>query len=110
MLVNCLNCVFCDLLDEYDLSFGISGGLNSRILFGSPVSNKSIRFSDYDILILLYKYYGRNDENRFLDIVYDIDFKYNILVDADLRLTSGLESRLGRQLLLVAVLKNGIYT
>lgn len=66
VFVNCLDCVFCDLPDEYDLSFGISGGLNSRVLFGSQVSSKSTGFSDFLILILLYNCFGRNNENRFL--------------------------------------------
>jgi uncharacterized protein len=83
--------------------------LRNVVLFGSQVNNKSHEFSDYDILILLSQDYNRNDENRILDICYDIDLKYNIIIDAHLLSIKELESKRGRQPIFVNALKNGIY-
>ena len=83
--------------------------LRNVVLFGSQANNKSTEFSDYDILILLNQDYNHNDENRILDICYDIDLKYNIIIDAHLLSTRELDSKRGRQPIFVNALKNGIY-
>ncbi|MFN0047880.1 MAG: nucleotidyltransferase domain-containing protein [Cytophagales bacterium] len=79
------------------------------VLFGSQASNEANEHSDYDILILLNKDYGLRDENTILDICYDIDLKYNILIDAHLLSTKELETKRGRQPVFVNALKNGVY-
>jgi len=86
-----------------------SDSLRNVVLFGSQANNKSTEFSDYDILILLNQDYNHNDENRILDICYDIDLKYNIIIDAHLLSTRELDSKRGRQPIFVNALKNGIY-
>ena len=83
--------------------------LRNVVLFGSQANNKSHEFSDYDILILLNQDYNRNDENKILDICYDIDLKYNIIIDAHLLSIKELDSKRGRQPIFVNALKNGIY-
>jgi predicted nucleotidyltransferase len=83
--------------------------LQNIVLFGSQANNKSNEFSDYDILILLNQDYNRFDENKILDICYDIDLKYNIIIDAHLLSTKELNSKRGRQAVFVNALKNGIY-
>jgi uncharacterized protein len=79
------------------------------VLFGSQARNDANENSDYDVLILLNQDYHKDDENRILDICYDIDLKYNILIDAHLLSTKELESKRGRQPIFVNALKNGIY-
>lgn len=79
------------------------------ILFGSQASNTAGKYSDYDILILLNKDYNRSDENTILDICFDIDLKYDIMIDAHLLSTKELESQRGRQPIFVNALKNGVY-
>lgn len=55
------------------------------------------------------KEYNRNDENRILDICYEIDLKYDIIIDAHLLSEKELESIRGRQPVYITALKNGIY-
>jgi predicted nucleotidyltransferase len=86
-----------------------SDSLRNVVLFGSQANNKSTEFSDYDILILLNNDYNHNDENQILDICYDIDLKYNIIIDVHLLSTNELNSKRGRQPIFVNALKNGIY-
>lgn len=86
-----------------------SDSIKNIVLFGSQLNDKSTEFSDYDILILLSQDYSRVDENKILDICYDIDLKYNIIIDAHLLSTKELASKRGRQPIFVNALKNGIY-
>lgn len=83
--------------------------LKNIVLFGSQSNDKSTEFSDYDILILLNQDYSRIDENKILDICYDINLKYNIIIDAHILSTKELASKRGRQPIFVNALKNGIY-
>lgn len=86
-----------------------SDSVKNVILFGSQVNNRENEFSDYDILILMNKDYNKEDENRILDICYDIDLKYNILIDAHLLSIKELETKRGKQPIFVNALKDGIY-
>lgn len=79
------------------------------VLFGSQANNQANEYSDYDVLILLNQDYNKNDENRILDICYDIDLKYNIIIDAHVLSIKELESKRGKQPIFVNALKNGIY-
>jgi hypothetical protein len=49
------------------------------------------------------------NQNRIFDICYDIDLKYNIIIDVHLFSTKELESKRGRQPIFVNALKDGIY-
>lgn len=94
---------------KHKLEEQYSDSLKNVVLFGSQINNESTEFSDYDILILLNQDYNRYDENKILDICYDIDLKYNILIDAHLLSTKELKSKRGRQPIFINALKNGIY-
>jgi predicted nucleotidyltransferase len=98
-----LNDLKLSLQEEY------SDAIKNVILFGSQATDKANEFSDYDILILLSKDYSTQDENTILDICYDIDLKYNILIDAHLLSTNELLTRRGKQPIFMNALKNGIY-
>lgn len=86
-----------------------SNFVKNVVLFGSQANNSANEFSDYDVLILLNQDYTKNDENQILDICYDIDLKYDILIDAHLLSTNELETKRGKQPIFVNALKNGIY-
>lgn len=86
-----------------------SDSVKNVILFGSRANNSANEFSDYDILILINKDYNKEDENKILDICYDIDLKYNILIDAHLLSIKELETKRGKQPIFVKALKDGIY-
>ena len=79
------------------------------ILFGSQARGDSNEYSDYDVLIVLEKDYSGKDENRILDLCYDIDLKYNILIDVHLISSKELTSIRGRQPVFVNAIKSGIY-
>ncbi len=98
-----LNDLKLSLLEKY------SDSVKNVILFGSQARNRASEYSDYDILILLNKDYSRQDEDTILDICYDIDLKYNILIDAHLLSTNELMTRRGKQPIFINALKNGIY-
>ncbi|HAH23106.1 MAG TPA: hypothetical protein DCL77_04970 [Prolixibacteraceae bacterium] len=91
------------LQDQY------SDAINNIVLFGSQANNNANEFSDFDILILLNRDYTKEDEDRILDICYDIDLKYNILIDAHLLSIKELDSKRGKQPIFVNALKNGVY-
>ncbi|MBW1615031.1 MAG: nucleotidyltransferase domain-containing protein [Deltaproteobacteria bacterium] len=91
------------LLKNYDKS------IKDIILFGSHISGNSKKYSDYDILIILDNYYSGNDENRILDLCYDINLKHNILLDIHLLSKSELGSIRGKQPVFINALKHGIY-
>ena len=91
------------LLEQYPTA------INNVILFGSQANNNANEFSDYDVLILLNNDYTRQDEDRILDICYDIDLKYNILIDVHLLSIQELNSIRGKQPIFANALKNGIY-
>ncbi len=79
------------------------------ILFGSQIRSDSQEFSDYDILIVLNNNFSGKDENHILDLCYDIDLKYNILLDVHIISSGELNSIRGRQPVFVNALKSGIY-
>ncbi len=79
------------------------------VLFGSQVRGDSNEYSDYDILIVLDKDYSWTDENKILDLCYDIDLKYNILLDVHLLSKNEITSQRGKQPIFINALKSGIY-
>lgn len=90
-----------DLMANFDL--------NSLVLFGSQTSGSSNENSDFDILIILNNHKSNQDENQIMDICYNIDLKYNIMIDSHVLTTSELSTLRGRQPIFVNALKNGIY-
>ncbi len=79
------------------------------ILFGSRAKGVSKEYSDYDILIVLNNDYSGKDENKILDLCYDIDLKYNILLDIHLLSNSELSSIRGKQPIFINAIQSGIY-
>lgn len=78
-------------------------------MFGSQVTGKSNENSDYDILIVLDKEYGARDENRIYDLCFDINLKYNIVIDAHLISIHELTTLRGKQSIYTTAIKSGIY-
>lgn len=79
------------------------------ILFGSQTTGKAKEYSDYDVLIILNSAYSGKDENRILDLCYDIDLKYNIILDAHILSESEINTTRGRQTIFNKAMKSGIY-
>jgi predicted nucleotidyltransferase len=85
-----------------------SKSIKDVILFGSQVRGDSNEYSDYDVLIILVDEYTGKDENQILDLCYDIDLKYNILIDVHVISQKELKSYRGKQPVFVNALKSGI--
>jgi predicted nucleotidyltransferase len=79
------------------------------ILFGSQAYGGANKDSDYDVLIVLKQSYTSKDEDKILDLCYDIDLKYGILIDAHLLSVEELDSPRGRQPIFRNALNTGIY-
>ena len=79
------------------------------ILFGSQAYCDSTKNSDYDILIILSKDYTARDENQIYDLCFDINLKYNIIIDAHLISERELGTIKGKQPIFTKAIKSGIY-
>jgi uncharacterized protein len=79
------------------------------VLFGSQARGDSNKFSDYDVLIILKKAYSGRDENKILDLCYDIDLKHDILLDVHIISNNELKTIRGKQPIFVNAIKSGIY-
>jgi len=79
------------------------------VLFGSQARGDSNKFSDYDVLIILKKAYSGKDENKILDLCYDIDLKHDILLDVHIISNNELKTIRGKQPIFVNAIKSGIY-
>lgn len=79
------------------------------ILFGSRTRGDAKDYSDYDILIILNNEYSGKDENRILDLCYDIDLKHDILMDVHIISNKELRTIRGKQPIFVKAIKSGIY-
>jgi uncharacterized protein len=106
MMVNS-RIILNDLKHHLLLNYGKS--IKDVILFGSQSRGESKEYSDFDIVIVLDKEYTGKDENLILDLCYDIDLKYNILLDVHLISKKELDSVRGRQPIFINALKSGIY-
>lgn len=99
--------ILTDLKNHLKEKYGES--INEVVLFGSHARGDFNEDSDYDILIVLDKDYSGKDENQILDLCYDIDLKYNILLDVHLLSKNEMTSIRGRQPIFINALKSGIY-
>jgi predicted nucleotidyltransferase len=99
--------ILTDLKNHLNLNYDKS--VRDVILFGSQARGDSDENSDYDVLIILGTDYSGKDENAILDLCYDIDLKYNILLDVHILSTSELNTERGRQPIFINAFKSGIY-
>ena len=99
--------ILTDLKNHLLKNYGKS--VKDVILFGSHARGDSNEYSDYDILIVLDNDYSGKDENQILDLCYDIDLKYNILLDVHLISSKELTTIRGKQPVFVNAIKSGIY-
>jgi len=78
------------------------------ILFGSQLKNKTHPYSDYDVLIILKSSYNWKIKNKIIDLCYDIDLKYNIIIDPLIIAQEEMNSIRGKQPIFVNALQHGI--
>jgi predicted nucleotidyltransferase len=91
------------------LQKGYNDSVKEIILFGSQAYGNSNVNSDYDILIVLDKDYNARDENRIYDLCYDINLKYDIIIDAHLISQQELNTLRGKQPIFTKAIQTGLY-
>jgi len=96
-----------DLKEYLLINFGTA--VKDVILFGSQSKNLEVPDSDYDILIILDEEYNWKDEDKILDLCFDINMKYNILIDAHIISKKELDSVRGKQPIFINALNHGVY-
>ena len=99
--------IISELKDHLIKNYGDS--VKDVVLFGSQVRGDSNKFSDYDVLIILKKAYSGRDENKILDLCYDIDLKHDILLDVHIISNNELKTIRGKQPIFINAIKSGIY-
>jgi len=82
--------------------------LQNLYLFGSQARNSESVDSDFDILILLKYKHDWKTKGKILDACYDIDLKYDILIDPHILAVEELNSLRGRQPIFINAISNGI--
>jgi len=105
------------MIDKLDILRDLKDNLQKQyqdsvkdvILFGSQTKGIANENSDFDILILLDSDYSGKDENRIFDICYDIDLKYNIIIDAHLLSLKELKTIRGKQPIFMNAISSGIH-
>lgn len=95
-------------LKNYLLSV-IGDKIKDVILFGSRAYSRSSGGSDYDILIILNSKYDWKEECEIIDLCYDIDLKYDIIIDPHIISIFELNELRGRQPIFSKAIKSGIY-
>lgn len=88
---------------------GYKDSVKEIILFGSRINDESYKHSDYDILIVLENDYNAFDENKIYDLCFDINLKYNIIIDAHLISQRELNTIRGKQPIFTNAIKSGLY-
>ena len=91
------------------LQIGLDGSVQDIILFGSHATGQAAEGSDYDVLIVINKDYDAQVENKVYDMCYDIDLKYNIIIDAHLISIRELSTQRGKQPIFTRAIKTGLY-
>jgi predicted nucleotidyltransferase len=79
------------------------------VFFGSQLGNNSTEDSDYDILILTRQTPDWKTERKISDLLFSIELKYNVLIDAHILGENELEQPRGKQPVFINAINNGIY-
>jgi uncharacterized protein len=91
------------------LQFHLGEIIKDVILFGSRSGNNYSEFSDYDVLIVVNDDFSGKLENKIFDLCYDIDLKYDIMLDIHVLSINELNSLRGKQPVFLNAIKTGIY-
>ena len=79
------------------------------ILFGSQLKGNSNQHSDYDVLIILDTHANNLDETKILDLCYDVDLKYSIILDVHILTTNEINTLRGKQPVYQKAIQSGYY-
>lgn len=79
------------------------------ILFGSQAYGDEKPDSDYDILIILKEKADWKCKRLISDICYEVELKYDIIIDSHILTETELSTIRGKQPIFVNAINNGIY-
>ncbi len=82
--------------------------IEQMILFGSRAHGTAREYSDYDILLILKKSYDRAFEDEIYDTCYDINLKYDIIIDVKIISREELQTLRGKQPFIQNAINTGI--
>jgi predicted nucleotidyltransferase len=94
---------------NHNLKQRFSDDLKEIILFGSRVSGKNNKESNYDILIILKNKADWKIEREISDLCYEVDLKYNIITDTHVISEPELSSLRGQQPIFANAIANGLH-
>jgi uncharacterized protein len=99
--------IVTDLKNRLIQNFGSS--VKDVVLFGSRAKGNFSPDSDFDVLVVLNTDYTGKEENKILDICYEVDLKFGILLDVHIISSNELNSPRGKQPIFVNAIKSGLY-
>lgn len=79
------------------------------ILFGSQAHGNATKDSDFDILILVSRKPSSKEKTFISEVCYDIDLKYDILIDSHILSIPELKLIRGRQPIYQTAIAKGIH-
>ena len=91
------------------LRLRFSDDLKDLVLFGSRITGKAKKDSDYDFLVILKEKADWKTEREISDLCYEIELKYNILTDTHILGESELTTLRGKQPIFVNAIRKGIH-
>ena len=91
------------------LNSNLDNVVNEVILFGSQAKGIGNENSDYDVLLILNRKYNSKDENKILDLCYDIDLRYKIVLDVHILSQKEIDLPRGKQPIFNNAINRGIY-
>jgi uncharacterized protein len=87
----------------------IGDDISDVILFGSRTNKTYSVDSDYDVLIIVNINYDNQYEEQIIDLCYDMDLKYDLIIDPHILSTYELQTIRGKQPIFINAINNGIY-
>ncbi|VEN74432.1 conserved hypothetical protein [Candidatus Desulfarcum epimagneticum] len=92
------------------LQKNVGGNIKDVILFGSQAAGTANENSDYDVLIVLNCRYDWKFRDKVVDLLYDLELEYEILINAFMISDHELRrSPRGAQPVFVNALREGLY-
>lgn len=83
-------------------------GILQVILFGSQAKGKDISGSDYDVLVIVKSRHNWEIKNKIIDLCYDIDLKYGIIIDLHILAEEEINELRGKQPIFFNAIETGI--
>ena len=78
------------------------------ILFGSQAKGTDKSDSDYDVLVIVKSRNNWKIKNKIIDLCYDIDLKYGIIIDLHILAEAEINELRGKQPIFLNAIETGI--